>query len=122
MTTTSDMIEHLRAVSAGLPDPRTGRRSYSLSDIVMSAFAPFYMQDGSFLAFQRKFADSDEAGHAFQNEAGHLYRSEAGRGSDLKPATQRIRPRIEAMMFRRGGLVKRAWVSGLRGRRRMGGL
>lgn len=58
MTTTSDMIEHLRAVSAGLPDPRTGRRSYSLSDIVMSAFAPFYMQDGSFLAFQRKLEEA----------------------------------------------------------------
>jgi hypothetical protein len=67
-------------------------------------------------------ADSDEAGHAFQNEAGHLFRSEAGRGSDLKPATQRMRPRIEAMMFRRGGLVKRAWVLGRRERRSLGGL
>ena len=26
------------------------------------------------------YADSDEAGHAFQYEAGHLFRSEAGRG------------------------------------------
>jgi hypothetical protein len=31
---------------------------------------------------------------------------EAGRDSDLKPATQRLLPRIEAMMFPRGGLVK----------------
>ncbi len=76
----------------------------------------------AFLAYCLMVADSDEAGHAFQIEAGHLFRSEAGRGSDLKPATQRMRPRIEAMMFRRGGLVKRAWVSGLRGRRRMVGL
>ena len=73
-------------------------------------------------ALQQNVADSDEAGHAFQNEAGHLYRSEAGRGSDLKPATQRMRLRIEAMMFRRGSLVKRAWVLGLGRRRRMFGL
>jgi hypothetical protein len=29
-------------------------------------------------------------------------------------ATQRSLPRIEAMMFRRGELVKRAWIFGLR--------
>ena len=52
-------------------------------------------------------AASDEAGHLFQYEAGHLYRSEAGRDSDFKPATQRLLPRIAAMMFRHGGLVKR---------------
>jgi hypothetical protein len=33
------------------------------------------------------YADSDEAGHAFQSEGGHLFRREAGRYSDLKPAT-----------------------------------
>ena len=37
------------------------------------------------------YADSDEAGHAFQYEAGHLFRSEAGRGSDLMSATARRR-------------------------------
>ena len=52
-------------------------------------------------------ADSDEAGHAFQYEAGHRFRSEAGRDSDLKPATLRSLPRIETIMFRRDGLVKR---------------
>jgi hypothetical protein len=31
----------------------------------------------------------------------------------LKPATQRSLPRIEAMMFRLGGLVKRTWISGM---------
>jgi hypothetical protein len=56
-------------------------------------------------------ADSDEAGHAFRKEAGHRFRSEAGRDSELKPATQRSLPRIEAMMFRLGGLVKRTWIS-----------
>ena len=41
---------------------------------------------------------------------------EAGRDSNLKPATQRSLPRIGAMMFRRGDLVKRAWVLGCEGR------
>ena len=36
-----------------------------------------------------KFADSDEAGHAFQIEAGHPFRFEAGHCSDLKSATWR---------------------------------
>ena len=40
-------------------------------------------------ALDRRSADSDEAGHAFQSEAGHLFRSEAGRGSDLMSATLR---------------------------------
>ena len=48
-------------------------------------------------------ADSDEAGHAFQYEAGHLFQSQAGQDSDLKPATQRSLPRIDTIMFRRGG-------------------
>jgi hypothetical protein len=33
------------------------------------------------------FADTDEAGHAFQSEAGHPFRFEAGQGSDVMSAT-----------------------------------
>ena len=55
----------------------------------------------------KAFADSDEAGHAFRKEAGHVFRSEAGRDSDLMSAARRLLPRIEAMMFRREGSVKR---------------
>ena len=62
----------------------------------------------------------DEAGHAFQYEAGHLFRSEAGQDSDLKPATQRSLPRIDAIMFRRGGEVKRAEFFGFSGAVRSG--
>ena len=58
MTVTGDMIENLRAVSATFPDARTGRCLYQLSDIVMSGFAPFFMQDGSFLSFQRKMEET----------------------------------------------------------------
>ncbi len=57
----------------------------------------------SMTSFVAPTADSDEAGHAFQYEAGHLFRSEAGQDSDLKPATQRSLPRIDTIMFRRGG-------------------
>ena len=59
--------------------------------------------DGNVWVVGRFDADSDEAGHAFQYEAGHLFRSEAGQDSDLKPATQRSLPRIDTIMFRRGG-------------------
>ena len=47
---------------------------------------------------------------AFRKEAGHLYRSESGRDSDLMSATRGLLLRIEAMMFRLGGLVKRGWI------------
>ena len=59
------------------------------------------------VTLRRATADSDEAGHAFRKEAGHVFRSEAGGDSDFKPATQRLLPRIEAMMFRREGSVNR---------------
>ena len=58
----------------------------------------------------KRFADSDEAGRAFQWEAGHRFRFEAGRGSDLIPATWRLLPRIDGMMFCPERLVKRAWI------------
>ena len=73
---------------------------------------------GTLWPFKAAPADSDEAGHAFRKEAGHLYRSEAGRDSDLMSATRGLLLRIEAMMFRRGGLVKRGWILGLRRPRR----
>jgi hypothetical protein len=57
-------------------------------------------------------AESDEAGRAFQYEAGHRFRYEAGWDSDLMSATQRSLPRIKAMMFRSGGLVKRPRIFG----------
>jgi hypothetical protein len=55
-------------------------------------------------------ADTDEAGHTFQQEAGHRFRFEAGRGSDLMSATWGLLPRIEVMMFGLAGLVKRGWI------------
>lgn len=48
------IILYLREAFGALRDPRTGRNSrYTLADIVMSAFAMFFMQHPSFLAFQR---------------------------------------------------------------------
>ena len=55
-------------------------------------------------------ADTDEAGHTFQQEAGHRFRFEAGRGSDLMSATWCLLPRIDAMMFCPEPLVKRPWL------------
>jgi hypothetical protein len=43
----------------------------------------------------KSFANTDEAGHAFQSESGHLFRSEAGHGSDLMSATGCLLPQVE---------------------------
>jgi hypothetical protein len=61
----------------------TDQSNYSY--IVTGRIARSCQQIGKF----DNYADSDEAGHAFQSEAGHLFRSEAGRGSDLMSATLR---------------------------------
>lgn len=48
------VIAHLRQSFADITDKRTGRNcQYSLGDIGMSAFSVFFMQQPSFLAFQR---------------------------------------------------------------------
>lgn len=44
----------LRRCAASLPDSRRGKNaSYTMTDFVMAAFAPFFMQSPSFLAHQR---------------------------------------------------------------------
>src|SRR5580704_10183445 len=48
------LLAGLRAVCAGFPDPRKGRRgNIAMADFGLSAFALFFMQSASFLAFQR---------------------------------------------------------------------
>jgi len=48
------LLAGLRAVCAGFPDPRKGRGgNIAMADFGLSAFALFFMQSASFLAFQR---------------------------------------------------------------------
>lgn len=48
------LIERVRTVAAGLPDPRTGDNLlFVMADIALSAFAVFFTQYPSFLSFQR---------------------------------------------------------------------
>ncbi|MEA2772197.1 MAG: hypothetical protein QOD93_5159 [Acetobacteraceae bacterium] len=48
------LIAALRRCSQTLPDGRRGKNTtYSMSDFVLAAFAPFFMQSPSFLAHQR---------------------------------------------------------------------
>ena len=48
------LLAHLRAVCAGFPDARKGRGgNIAMADFGLSAFAVFFMQSASFLAFQR---------------------------------------------------------------------
>jgi len=57
-------LSGLRAVCAGFPDARKGRRgNIAIADFGLSAFALFFMQSASFLAFQRTL----EKGHGRSN-------------------------------------------------------
>jgi hypothetical protein len=48
------LLSGLRGVCAGFPDPRKGRGgNIAMTDFGLSAFALFFMQSASFLAFQR---------------------------------------------------------------------
>jgi hypothetical protein len=58
------LLSGLRAVCAGFPDARKGRRgNIAIADFGLSAFALFFMQSASFLAFQRTL----EKGHGRSN-------------------------------------------------------
>ena len=58
------LLSGLRAVCATFPDPRKGRRgNIAMADFGLSAFALFFMQSASFLAFQRAL----EKGHGRSN-------------------------------------------------------
>jgi hypothetical protein len=58
------LLSGLRAVCAGFPDVRKGRRdNIAIADFGLSAFALFFMQSASFLAFQR----TPEKGHGRSN-------------------------------------------------------
>ena len=58
------LLSGLRAVCAGFPDARKGRRgNIAIADFGLSAFALFFMQSASFLAFQRSL----EKGHGRSN-------------------------------------------------------
>ena len=58
------LVAGLRSICAGFPDPRKGRRgNLAMADFGLSAFALFFMQSASFLAFQRAL----EKGHGRSN-------------------------------------------------------
>src|SRR5579863_4150863 len=58
------LLANLKAVCAAFPDPRKGRGgNIAMADFGLSAFAMFFMQSVSFLAFQRRL----EKGHGRSN-------------------------------------------------------
>jgi len=58
------LLAGLRTVCSAFPDPRKGRRgNIAMADFGLSAFALFFMQSASFLAFQRAL----EKGHGHSN-------------------------------------------------------
>jgi hypothetical protein len=59
-----ELLASLRNCCAAFPDKRKGGEAvYSMADIGLSAFAPFFMQSESFLQYQRAL----EAGHGRSN-------------------------------------------------------
>ena len=58
--TLDSLLASFRQAASALPDTRPGsNKRYSLADAACSALAPFFMQDPSFLAFQRRMQDSE---------------------------------------------------------------
>src|SRR6266446_9919916 len=58
------LVSGLKATCAAFPDPRQGRTgNIAMADFGLSAFAMFFMQSVSFLAFQRVL----EKGHGRSN-------------------------------------------------------
>ena len=57
--TLDSLLLSFRETASTLPDPRTGSNTqYSVADAAACAFAPFFFQDPSFLAFQRRMEKS----------------------------------------------------------------
>ncbi len=63
----SDLVDHLRTTLADFPDRRTGQNlSYAMADFGLSAFAVFFTQSPSFLAYQKTMQES----HGHNNAQG----------------------------------------------------
>ena len=58
--TLDSLLDSFRQAASALPDARPGSNCrYSMADAACSALAPFFMQDPSFLAFQRRMQDAE---------------------------------------------------------------
>lgn len=58
--TLDSLLDSFRQAASALPDARRGsNKRYSMADAACSALAPFFMQDPSFLAFQRRMQDAE---------------------------------------------------------------
>ena len=54
------LLDSFRQAASALPDPRTGSNTqYSVADAATCALAPFFFQDPSFLAFQRRMEEQE---------------------------------------------------------------
>ena len=59
--TLDSLLASFRQAASALPDPRHGRnKQYSVADAAACALAPFFLQDPSFLAFQRRMQDQEQ--------------------------------------------------------------
>jgi len=66
-----DLLDHLRTTLAAWPDRRTGQNlSYAMADFGLSAFAVFFTQSPSFLAYQKSMQEAH--GHNNAQSLFHL--------------------------------------------------
>ena len=60
-----ELVNYFRSVMAEFPDKRTGTNTrYSMEDVVLGAFALFFTQSPSFLAFQRRMHSAEGISNA----------------------------------------------------------
>ncbi|MEA3282787.1 MAG: hypothetical protein U9Q68_09605, partial [Euryarchaeota archaeon] len=65
LTILDQIIKSLRSVIRSFPDERTGKNStYTMEDIVLSAFSVFFIQSPSFLAYQRTMKNANGMSNA----------------------------------------------------------
>ena len=82
------LVDSFRQWLSSLPDKRKGKNSrYGMEDAALSDFGVFFTQTPSFLAYQRKMADSKGKSNApvegLNNKLKMLKRQMYGKGTDI---------------------------------------
>jgi hypothetical protein len=87
------LLSDLKAVCATFPDPRKGRGgNIAAADFGLSAFAMFFMQSASFLAYQRTLVKGPSAAQIVRR-----YSASTG----FPPTSRQCGPRAPAALFER---------------------
>ena len=118
------LLAGLKAVCAAFPDTRKGRGgNIAMADFGLSAFAMFFMQSASFLAFQRALEKGQGRSNCQslfgieQNSLRQLYPRHAGRS---RPGTSCALLRTSGNAAGRAAFAAGLWSVGWQNTRRLG--